>query len=70
VADGGNAEVDQILGREFTQHLGVDVIVLKGFAVALEPQVPQPSYNVHRRLPVADRVAALRVPVSAGHWYV
>ena len=44
-----DAEFLEILVRQFGQDLGLDLVVLERLRVALQPQLPQPSRDVHKR---------------------
>jgi hypothetical protein len=51
VADQGNAEILQVIGRQTRQHLLVDLVLAESLLVSLQPEPPQPAPNVHRVVP-------------------
>ena len=51
MADRGDAEPDQILGREIHEDLGVDVVLPERLFVLSQPQTTQPGRDVHGLLP-------------------
>ena len=51
VADRGDAEADQVVGRQIGQDLGVDIVVTERLLVLAQAQPVQPSPDVHPRPP-------------------
>src|SRR2546429_9562487 len=51
MADRGDTEPDQILGREVHEDLGVDVVLPERLFVLSQPQTTQPGRDVHGLLP-------------------
>ena len=49
VPDGGDAKVFEIVSRQLGQDLGVNLVLPERLLVALQPQLPQPSRDVHKR---------------------
>ncbi len=47
MADRGDPDVLEVVRRQLSQHLHVDVVVAERLLVALQPQIPQPGRNVH-----------------------
>ena len=47
MADQGDAEMLQILGRQLRQHFAIDLVVAERRRVLFEPQPPQPRRYVH-----------------------
>jgi hypothetical protein len=47
-------------GRLFRQHIGVDVVIAKRRRVLLQPQTPQPRFDVHRSPRPTVRCSASR----------
>ena len=39
--------LDQVLGRQLRQHLGIDIVVAERRRIALKAQIPQPRRYVH-----------------------
>ena len=58
MADRGDAEPDQILGRKVHEDLGVDVVLPERLFVLSQPQATQPSRDVH---------GCLRAPGAQGY---
>ena len=54
VANRGDAKRDQVLGREVSQDLGIDVVLAERLLVLTQPQTTQPSCNVHGPLPASS----------------
>src|SRR6476660_151858 len=50
MADRGNAQVPEILGRQVGQHRAVDIVVAKYRLVLLQSETAEPCRNVHARL--------------------
>ena len=67
--DGGDAKVFEIVSRQLGQDLGVNLVLPKRLLVALQPQLPQPSRDVHKRPSSGgDRVAnSYQSDGSEGH---
>ena len=47
MADEGNAQVLEVVGRQFTQHLAIYRVIVKCGRVLFEPQAAQPRRYVH-----------------------
>ena len=56
MADRGDADFPQILGRQASQQIGVDVVFAECLLVLFEPEPPQPARDIHACLP--DRAPA------------
>jgi len=68
VADRGDAQSDEIVGREFGQDVAVDIVVAKGLCVLLKPQTLQPVADAFRHLRLSllrDRPGYCRRPSPA-----
>lgn len=50
MADRGDAEAGQVVGRQLGQDVAVDVVVAKGGRVLFEPEAPQPIGDVYRHI--------------------
>jgi hypothetical protein len=51
MADRGHTQPDQVLGREFRQDVGINVVAAEGLGVAAQAEAPQPGREVHLRHP-------------------
>ena len=51
VADRGDANPDQVIGRQIGDDLGVNVVLAERLLVLPQAETVQPSRNVHGRLP-------------------
>ena len=50
MADNGDAEVPEVIGREARQELGVNLVGVERLCIALQPQVPEPGRAVSRQV--------------------
>ena len=50
MADRGDANLDQILGRQIRKNVGVNMVFAESRLVLPQTQPVKPSRNVHRRL--------------------
>ena len=50
VANRGDAECDEIVGRQFGEDVAIDIVLTKGLRVLLEPKSLQPIVNAFRHL--------------------
>jgi hypothetical protein len=48
VTNGGDANVFEIVSSQLGQDLGVNLVLPERLLVALQPQLPQPSRDVHK----------------------
>ena len=48
MADGGDAEILQIVDRQFRQHRAVDFVVAERRLVLPKAEAPQPIPDIHR----------------------
>ena len=55
----GDAEILQILGRQGRQHPRVDLVRAERRLVLLQPELPQPLRDIHRRHPPVMRTAVV-----------
>ena len=52
VPDGGDANVFEIVSSQLGQDLGVNLVLPERLLIALQPQLPQPSRDVHEPPPM------------------
>jgi hypothetical protein len=65
VADQGNAEILQVIGRQTRQLVLVDLVIAESLLVSLQPEPPQPAPNVHRVVPALVSDAMVRAKGNA-----
>jgi hypothetical protein len=58
VAEGRDADVLQIVGRQTPEHVPVDVVFTKQRGVAVETETLQPIHDVHGSSPARERNTA------------
>jgi hypothetical protein len=50
MANGDDAEIPQILGRQAPENLEVDIVLAERRLVLFEAELPQPASDIHARL--------------------
>ena len=68
MADRGDAQTDQIVGRQLRQYICVDIILAEGTLVLLEPQAPQPNCDIHATFPGDTLFLAFRFDRTANRF--
>src|SRR5438067_2963335 len=49
--DRSYAKADQVFGREFGQHIAINIVVAEGALILFKAETIKPGYNVHLCLP-------------------
>ena len=60
--DRGDAKVFEIVSGQLGQDLGVNLVLPERLLVALQPQLPQPSRDVHKPSPMGMVIVRRKLP--------
>ena len=60
--DGGDADVLEIVGSQLGQDACVNLVVPERLLIALQPQLPQPTRDIHEPSPMGMVIAGQKLP--------